>query len=128
MFMARKRNRRKNVRSNVVPVPLAVVLLGAVVFALGYLWLGGRCEALGREIKASEKRKLELQRQTAVEESKWSNLTTPQNMERLLQTHRLAMTWPSEKSIVRIYEDGVPRGRTAAGAQYAQRKGTTAHD
>jgi hypothetical protein len=122
--MGRRRNRRKNVRSHVVPVPLAAVLVGVTVFALGYLWLCGRCEALGREIKACEVRQEELKRQIVNEEFKWCNMTAPQNMERLLQAHQLPMALPKDANVVRVYRDASRRG----GAQYAQAAGTSAHD
>jgi hypothetical protein len=122
--MGRKRNRRKNVRTHVVPLPLAAVLLVVTVFSLGYLWLNGRCDALGREIKGCEQRRDELQRLIVNEEYKWCNMTSPRNMEKLLQTHQLPMALPQEKSVVRLYPDAARRG----GGQFAQIRKESADD
>ncbi len=98
----RKRNYRKNVAYKVFPGWLAVVLVAGGSLALGYLWLCGRCDALGRRIKDLEQKKIALHRQVANEEFKWSNMTTFENMEKLLKQHHLVMEWPREKSVVRV--------------------------
>jgi hypothetical protein len=102
MARNRKRNYRKNVSYRVFPGWLAVVLFVAGTLALSYLWLDARCNALGRRIKSLEQQKVALQRQVANEEFKWSNLTTFENMVKLLQQHNLVMEWPKEKSVVRV--------------------------
>lgn len=102
MARNRRRNYRKNVSHRVFPGWLAVVLVTVGGLALSYLWLDGRCDALGRRIKSLEQQKIALQRQVATEEYKWSNLTTFENMAKLLKQHGLQMEWPKEKSVVRV--------------------------
>lgn len=102
--MARNRNRnlRKRVTVPVFPGWMAVVLLSIGSMAFAYLWLNSRSEAIGRRIKELEQKKVAVQRRVAVEEAKWSNLTTAENMARLLRKHNLEMEWPKEPSIIRV--------------------------
>ena len=100
--MPRNRLKRSKNGEGVFPTVLAVVLLGATTTALGYLWLCGRCEDMGRRIKALEQEKTQIERRVVNEEYKWSNMTSPQNMQRLLEAHGLTMTWPLEKNVIRI--------------------------
>jgi hypothetical protein len=117
------RNRVKGGKggASVFPTVLAGILLMATGTALGYLWLCGRCEDLGRRIKALEQQKVALERRVVNEEYKWSNMTSPQNMEKLLQAHKLEMVWPSEKNVVRIH-------RTERPQQFAQHHGNQVND
>lgn len=102
--MARRRNRnyRKNVRGKVFPVVWAVVLLGAMSVALGYIWLSTLCDGLGRRIKDLEQAKVAVHRRVVNEEFKWSRLTTYENMMKVLEKHHVAMDWPREASMVRM--------------------------
>lgn len=102
MKRLRSKNRSKGKSRPVFPAPLAIVLGLVIVLALSYLWLCGRCDTLGQKIKRKERELVELQRRVVNEEYKWSNLTSPQNMQRLLQAHQLAMTWPTERDVVRL--------------------------
>jgi hypothetical protein len=103
--MKKNRNRRKHVKTSSYPATLAGVLVLAALLSLSYLWLRGRCESLGREISRLEDQKIALQRQRVNEEYKWSAMTSPENMQKLLKTHNLQMAWPREKSVVRIYRN-----------------------
>ena len=126
--MARNRLKKKNSSESVFPSILAVVLFGATALALSYLWICGRCDDLGRRLKDLEQQKLALQRRIVNEEYKWSNMTSPQNMEKLLQMHGLAMTWPTEKSVVRIHSSSADDAPASSKRQYAQRAGAPVHD
>ena len=127
--MARNRLRKKNSGESVFPSVLAVVLLGATTLALSYLWLCGRCEDLGRKLKDLEQQKLALQRRIVNEEYKWSNMTSPKNMEKLLQMHGLVMTWPTEKSVVRIHTSSSQDDQASlAKRDYAQHTGAPVND
>jgi hypothetical protein len=102
--MARNRNRkyRKQVRTRLLPGWLVVLVVGIASFGFSYLWLGARCDALGRRIKALEKERVEVRRQVVHEEFKWSNLTTFENITRLLKKHQLEMEWPKQTDVVRL--------------------------
>jgi hypothetical protein len=108
----RVRGRKPGIRG-VFPGTLFGVLLVMAVFALTYLYLCGRCDALGKKINELEKIRDTLRRDVVTEEYKWSNLTSPKSMEELLKKHGLTMTWPSEDSVVRLRRNPLPQ-------QYAQ--------
>ena len=102
MARRRKKNKKKNVRAVGFPSPLAAILVSVGLLSLVHLWLCGRCEALGKEITTLEKRKIEAHRRALNEQYKWSNMKSPQNMERLLKRHHLEMRLPNESFVVRV--------------------------
>lgn len=104
----RVHSRKPGVRG-VFPGTLFGVLLVMAVFALTYLYLCGRCDALGKKINELEKVRDTLRRDVVTEEYKWSNLTSPKSMEELLAKHGLTMTWPSEDSVVRLRRNPLPQ-------------------
>ena len=106
--MARNRNRnyRKNVKTRLLPGWLVVVVVAAAGMGFSYLWLGARCDALGRRIKELEKQKVAVRRLVVNEEFKWSNLTTFENITRLLKKHNLDMDWPKQNDVVRLRRPG----------------------
>ena len=117
----RVRSRKPGVRG-IFPGTLFGVLLVLAVLALTYLYLCGRCDALGKKINELEKIRDIQRRDVVTEEYKWSNLTSPKSMEELLAKHGLTMTWPSEDSVVRLRRDPLPH-------MYAQgQPGDTAND
>jgi hypothetical protein len=125
--MPRNRLKRNKSSEGVFPTVLAGVLLAATGTSLGYLWVCGRCEDLGRRIKLLEQQKAQIERRVVNEEYKWSNMTSPQNMEKLLQAHKLEMVWPKEKSVVRIHR--APHAEPAqAEPQFAQTLDSVMHD
>lgn len=128
--MARNRNRkRSNMAGPVFPVPLAIVLLLAGALALSYIWLTGRCDELGLRIKDLEKERDQLQRKVVTEEYRWSNMTSPQNMQKLIEAHGLSMSWPTEKNIIRIPRVAAPQTAILAhNDQYAARPARIVHD
>lgn len=108
--MARNRNRnyRKQVKARLLPGWLVVLVVAAAGLGFGYLWLGTRCDALGRRIKELEKQRVEVRRQVVNEEFKWSNLTTFENITRLLKKHNLEMDWPKQNDVVRLRRPEAP--------------------
>lgn len=123
MKRLRSKNRAKGPRGPVFPFQLALALALVATMAWVYLWLRGRCDSLGQEIKRKERALEDLRRRVVNEEFKWANLTSPQNMQRLLQVHRLAMTWPTERDVVRLGEPPLP-GR----GMVAQARGPVRHE
>ena len=101
----RKRTTNRKKKQNkgfVFPVPLAAILALVAVTCLSYLWLCGRTEALGSEIKRLENKKAAMQRQVANEEYKWSIAITPQNIQKALERWNLDMSWPTENQVVHV--------------------------
>ncbi|OVE75869.1 hypothetical protein BVX97_03420 [bacterium E08(2017)] len=99
----RKRNRRK-VNGFAFPAPYVSVVIMIAVFGLAYVWLGTRCEMLGREIKKEEAKRKILVKRYLNEEYRWSRIKSPRNLERVLQEHGIAMTWPRRDQVVRLYD------------------------
>ncbi len=100
--MAKNRNYRKRVKTRLLPGWLVAGVVAVAGLGFTYLWLGARCDALGRRIKALEKERVAAHRLVVNEEYKWSNLTTFENISRLLQQHNLPMDWPKQKDVVRL--------------------------
>lgn len=128
--MSRNRYRKNQVRSGAVPGILTVVLVTAAALALSYLWLRNQCDRLGKQIKDLEQAKVALERRVAVEESNWSNMKSPEGLERLLQSHRLAMAFPSERDIVRLHAQtwSPDPANSFRVQQFAQGQDEIAHD
>jgi len=112
------RNRRKNRVSvqgrtqrvqGVVPAPLVGVLAMIALFAFVYLYVCGRCEALGEKITELEKYQEQLRRDIANEDFKWARAMAPENMEKLIMKHNLKMIWPPVDSVVRLHRDPPPQ-------------------
>lgn len=81
---------------------LVVCLLALFLSAFGWLWLNNQCELGSARIKELEQQKIALRQRVANEEFKWSNMTTYENMMKLLKGHNVEMGWPQERQIVRI--------------------------
>lgn len=116
--MARNRNRnrnyRKNVKTRLLPGWLVVMVVAAAGLGFSYLWLGARCDTLGRRIKDLEKEKVAVRRLVVNEEFKWSNLTTFENITRLLKKHNLQMDWPRQNDVVRLRRPDTALARSEA--------------
>lgn len=95
-------NRKKGAGGYLVSWRLIILLVAASLICLCYLWLRGRCEALGEELKALEVRKASLRSLYLAEESRWSDLSSPAEVEGALRRHGLVMTWPDQSQIVRL--------------------------
>ena len=108
-------NRKKGAGGYLVSWRLTVLLVSASFLCLCYLWLRGRCEALGDDLKELEARQTSLQRLLLIEQSEWSDLCSPSNIEQALQRHGLVMTWPSKDQIVRLDPRETPK--TIAGVR-----------
>jgi hypothetical protein len=101
--MARNKNRKKkqlNVR--LLPVPLTIGVMALSSYALGWIWLECRCEALGRDIKHLETQQAAIERKCQIEQFQWSRLKSPQNLENELERRGIEMGWPRKDQVIRI--------------------------
>jgi hypothetical protein len=105
--MARRNKKRKRKQGFLFPVPFAGVVVMASSLALAYVWLGCRCQALGRELKALENEHAELAKQYANEMYRWARKKAPANIERALARHRIAMVWPHRSRVVRLGREDI---------------------
>ena len=100
--MTRKNRKKRKLNASMVPRPFAGVVALVVVFALGYVWIGSRCEALGRELKSLENERQVLHKQYLIEESKWIRMKSPQELQKALERHNIIMTWPKNDQVIRL--------------------------
>jgi hypothetical protein len=98
----KKKKNKKRVDGFVFPVPFAGALIIIATLALAYVWMGCRCEALGREIKGLEREKEVLDKKCLREEYRWTQMKAPRNLERVLAKHNIRMSWPKPEQVVRL--------------------------
>ena len=103
----KKKKNRKRVDGFVFPVPFAGALIVVATLALAYVWMGCRCEALGREIKSLEREKSVLYKKYQNEENRWTQMKSPRNLERVLKRYHISMVWPKPAQIVRLKSEDV---------------------
>jgi len=100
--------------------------------ALAYVWLGCRCESLGRELKVLEQRQSELKKHYDTEAFKWARKKSPRNIERTLERRRITMVWPHRTRVVRLLEDDLNGGLSGDAAadvhKYARLDRVTGHE
>jgi hypothetical protein len=102
-----------------VPVPFAIVVLLIAATALAYLWLGCRCDSLGKDIKLLEARKAELAKKCENEEYKWMRMKSPCSIEEALNKFGISMTWPGKEQVVRLCDKERVSYEAGDKAQYA---------
>lgn len=129
-YKHRVRTERRDVNGGVFPGAMAAILVIAAVLSIGYLWICGRNEDLGKRIKELEIEKQSLDRRVINEEFKWSNATSPENIQRLLLRHHLMMELPKERSIARVKRatDGMYYSYKTSGTSYALKGDEASHD
>ena len=101
----KKKQRRKSRKAEVrIPFPnmLASLLVCMTVFGLSYVWFSARCNSLGTEITRLESKYRTACRAADIEQERWANMLAPANFDRALKRHKLAMTLPGERQIVRV--------------------------
>ena len=100
----RKNRKKRKLDGSILPMPMPLAGLVALLcaFALGYVWLGCRCEALGRELKTLENERDALHKQYLNEEYKWIRMKSPREIEKALERHNIIMTWPSNDQVIRL--------------------------
>ena len=110
MARRNKKRRRRKQDGFIFPAPFAGIVVVVSSLALGYVWLGCRCEALGRDLKALEQKQADLQKQHVTETFKWARKKSPRNIERALEHGGITMVWPHRTKVVRLTEDDLKGG------------------
>jgi len=130
--MARKNRKKRTMDGFMFPAPFAGVVVVIATLALAYVWLCGRCETLGREIKALELRNFALGKMYMKEEYKWTRLKAPENLERILAELNIPMTWPRRDQVVRLYDSEalaeLPMAPSENVLTYVRREGVVMND
>lgn len=105
--MARKNRKKKRLQGVLLPMPFAGLVAFLAAFALAYVWLGSRCEALGRDLKVLETERQILHKQYLQEEYKWIQMRSPRELEKALEKHSIIMTWPKSEQVVRLSDQNL---------------------
>ncbi len=125
-------NRRKHSEHGSLPLQIVTLLILGTSFALTYVWLDMKGEALGSRIKNLEKEQVQLQSRLDNEVWKWETTISPSNIEAALKKNNIEMVWPDEKNIVRVrkIDSSVASLQNLAGeiAQLAQAGKVMAND
>lgn len=120
--MIRRINRKKKQMNGfMVPVPFAIVAVLVSLIALVYVWLGCRCDSLGKQLKALEAQKAELEKRIQNEEYNWTRMKSPASVEEALAKFGIAMTWPGHEQVVRLSDKPIPSNQPGGPGQYALR-------
>lgn len=99
--MARKNKKRNG--GFLFPLPFALALILVSSFGIGYIWLGCRCESVGRRLKRLEDERSMLERQLRTEQYRWAQMKSPLNIERTLARLSIEMGWPTGTQIVHMH-------------------------
>ena len=91
----------------IFPAPFAGIVSLIAMLGLGYVWLGCRCEDVGREIKKLEIAREALNKKYLNEEYRWTRMKSPRNLEEALERHGIVMCWPVGRQLVRLRDPGV---------------------
>lgn len=111
--MTVRRRNRKKVDNLAFPAQVAGLFVLLASFALGYVLLGCRIEALGKAIKELENKQTVLKHRYQNEELKWARMKSPENLERVLALYDIEMQWPRRDQVVRLYDTGRYRDQYA---------------
>lgn len=113
------RRNRKHGQENHRGVFLGVAFVALVAsVAMTYLNIHNTCESLGREIKQLESARADLQKRVVNEEHNWTSARSIRNMEALMASHGIVMSWPAARDIIRV-----PAQDPDEPAQYAYQSG-----
>lgn len=100
--MARRNRKKQKVNGFLMPAPVASVVVMLSVLALAYIWLGTRCESVGKAIKVLESEQIILKQELSNQRGKWAEMKSPRNLALALAKHGIHMTLPKGKQIVEI--------------------------
>lgn len=118
-----KRN-RKNGQEDQRATVWGIASIGVVaILAVVYLGLLNTCESIGRQIKDLEGERARLHKQVVNEEHNWAMARSIRNLQRLMEVHGIAMSFPEQKNVIHM----CPKIPEAA-PQYAFRAGSPARD
>lgn len=120
--MARKNRKNGHEGNRMMFWGVSLSVLAAAL-AMVYLSLYNTCENLGRQIKKLEHERAELHKRVVNEERNWATARSIRNMEHLMETHGIVMSWPAEQNIIRLRAE-----ESEEPARYAFHGGSTRRD
>ena len=131
MTRSRKRNRKKQAATLNLHAPTIALITVFATVLLCYLWLCGRCEDLGKNIKRLEQDLERQRRMVLTEEFNWSTMKSQTEIRKYLHKQRLVMDWPDEAHVVRIpliQRHALDREETPPDIQFARTDPGIHHD
>jgi hypothetical protein len=99
--MARQNKKLQKTEGSGLPMIVTGAILVAAV-GLVHVWLGCRCEMMGRDIRKLEIERDGLTKQALNEEYHWARTKAPRNLESALSEHRLDMSVARSEQVVRM--------------------------
>ncbi len=106
--MTRRLKNRNRKRSGAIifPGPFLTILMLVVCLGLAYVWICGRCDALGVEIRDLEIQRKDLRRRVDNERLRWERLANLQGVREALERHGIPMELaPHNRVVYLAYED-----------------------
>jgi hypothetical protein len=128
-----KRNRKRQQKDGfMIFRPWGSTIVAGTVLALAYVWLGCRCESVGKDIQKLEQERTELNKKYRNEMFRWSQMKSPGSVERALDARKMEMSWPRNGQVVHLpsitLKPELPERGYWAGMAYARLEGTAKHD
>ncbi|MDD5706772.1 MAG: hypothetical protein PHR35_12690 [Kiritimatiellae bacterium] len=97
-----RKNRKRRLHANVVPVPFIGAAVLIVSMAVAYVWIDTLCGTLGQQIRKLESKYEALDGECRREQDRWTAMKSPENIELALQRHGLNMALPRGEQLVRL--------------------------
>lgn len=101
------RRNKKKLETRIVPMFLVGLVVMGVTFALCWVWLDCRCDAVGEQLESLERANAELNRTLLHEQCRWTRVKAPASIDEALIRHRVSMAWPRRDQIVWLRETDV---------------------
>lgn len=101
-----RRNRKHQVHGRIISVPIVGLFVMVVFVLFGYLAVDNRCNARRQLIRDLERRYASLEEERIREEAKWNAMKTPDELEKRLLQHGIAMVYARPEQVVRMHSTG----------------------
>lgn len=97
-----RRNKKRHLKVIVMPKMGVFMIVTVVAAALTYLVVDSKCTTLGQEICKYEQAYKMFDNERIREENRWAEKKIPENLDRALLRHGLAMGYPTASQIARV--------------------------
>lgn len=101
-----RRNQKRHLKTIIMPKTGVFYIVTIVIVALAYLISDAKCTQLGQEICKYEQSYKQFDNERIREQNRWSEKKTPENLDRALLNHGLAMGYPTASQIARVDRRG----------------------
>ncbi len=104
-----KKNRKRTKEMSVVAsrsMHIGAIIMALFVIGIIYLLASSSCTQLQKLIGEKEKKLVKLENDRKRASAAWDSLNSPENLNKMLRKHGLAMYYPHAHQIVRMGKDG----------------------